>query len=464
VYSVRRQVPGVLQAGSDPLRLDPALVGTDVGEFTSRLAEGDLGAAVAVYGGPFLDGFFLTGAPEFERWADRQRARLAGEHARALRTLAKQAVGQGHDTAEIDIRRKLAAADPLDEQAAADLIRALAAAGDWSGAARTAQDYGARSRAELPGEPTVDLVALVERLRRERRSGSEPGTHRYVVERELGRGATATVYLARDRRFERPVALKVLRPDVASATDVGRFRREIAILARLYHPHILQLFDAGVLEPGNGPAGLYYVMPYVRGESVRQRLGREAQFPIADAVRIAADVADALAYAHGQGVIHRDIRPENILLDSGHALVADFGIAGVLETAGGPRLSATGVVLGVPAYCSPEQARGDRHLDGRSDIYSLGCVLYEMLGGEPPFTGATAAAVLARQIGDAVPPLLTIRPDLSSGLDGVVRRALAKRPEERFSTAAELVVALGSYRPTGPGGATGTASRPPGRG
>ena len=218
VYSVRRQVPGVLQAGSDPLRLDPAVVGTDVGEFTSRLAEGDLGAAVALYGGPFLDGFFLTGAPEFERWAERERARLAGEHARALRALAKQAVGQGQDTAEIDIRRKLAAADPLDEQAAADLIRALAAAGDWTGAARAARDYGARFRAELPGEPTVDLVALVERLRRERRPGSEPGTHRYVVERELGRGATATVYLARDRRFERPVALKLLRPDVASAT------------------------------------------------------------------------------------------------------------------------------------------------------------------------------------------------------------------------------------------------------
>jgi serine/threonine protein kinase len=180
------------------------------------------------------------------------------------------------------------------------------------------------------------------------------------------------------------VALKVLRPEVASATDEGRFRREIAILARLYHSHILQLFDAGVLEPGDGPAGLYYVMPYVRGESGRQRLRREAQFPIEDAVSIAAGVAEALGYA----------------------LVSDFGIAGVLETAGGPRLSATGVLLGVPAYSSPEQARGDRHIDARSDIYSLGCVLYEMLGAEPPFTGATAGAVLARQIGDADDPAI----------------------------------------------------------
>jgi serine/threonine-protein kinase len=166
------------------------------------------------------------------------------------------------------------------------------------------------------------------------------------------------------------------------------------------------------------------------------------QLPAAEATAIAADVADALAYAHGQGVIHRDIRPENILLESGHALVADFGIAGVLETAGGQRLSATGVVLGVPAYSSPEQARGDKHLDGRSDIYSLGCVLYEMLGGEPPFTGATSAAVLARQIGDVLPPLLTLCPDLPAALDRAVRRALAKRPEERYPTAAEFAVAL----------------------
>ncbi|HEX3274176.1 MAG TPA: protein kinase [Gemmatimonadales bacterium] len=442
VYSLRRQLPAGVLAGTDPIRIDPGLLSTDVGDFTARLAEGDAEAAAALYRGPFLDGFFLTGAPEFERWAERERDRLAGEHARALRALAKQAEGRGQDTAEIDIRRRLAAADPLDERAAADLIRALAASGDWAAASRAARDYRARIRAELPGEPTEDLEAMVEGLRRERRSGTEAAGRRYLVERELGRGTAATVYLARDRRFDRPVALKVLRPDVASATDAQRFRREIAILARLYHPHILQLYDAGVLEPGGTPHGLYYVMPYVRGESVRQRLQREVQLPAAEATAIAADVADALAYAHGQGVIHRDIRPENILLESGHAQVADFGIAGVLETAGGQRLSATGVVLGVPAYSSPEQARGDKHLDGRSDIYSLGCVLYEMLGGEPPFTGATSAAVLARQIGDVLPPLLTLCPDLPAALDRAVRRALAKRPEERYPTAAEFAVAL----------------------
>ena len=446
LYSTRRQLPAGMLVGTDPLRVDPALVSTDVAEFAARLAAGDLQGAVALYAGPFLDGFFLDDAPEFERWVERERERLAAEHARALRALAEQAEAEGRQTAEIETRRVLAAANPLDERVATDLVRALAATGDLVGAARVARDYAVRVRAELPGEPVPNLEAMVERLRREREPewarSTEPG--RYAIERELGRGAAATVYLARDRRFDRPVALKLLRPEIATATDARRFRREIAILARLYHPHILQLYDSGALtaEHGGGLAGLYYVMPYVRGESLRQRLQREMQLSLSDAMRIACDVAEALTYAHAQGVVHRDIRPENILLEAGHALVADFGIASVLELAGGERLSASGIVLSEPAYTSPELARGERDFDGRSDIYSLGCVLYEMLGGEPPFTGATQAAVLARQLAGAVPPLRTIRPEISAGLERAVTRALAKRPEERFATAAEFAAAL----------------------
>jgi serine/threonine-protein kinase len=211
----------------------------------------------------------------------------------------------------------------------------------------------------------------------------------------------------------------------------------------------LQLYDSGVMPPGPGPAGLFYVMPYVRGESLRQRLGREVQLPIEDAVAIARTVADALAYAHAQGVIHRDVRPKNILLEAGHALVADFGIAAVLEAAGGERLSAAGIVLGVPEYSSPEQGAGGSALDGRTDIYSLGCVLYEMLTGDPPFTGATRAAVLARHRSDPPSPLRTVRPDVPPGVERAVLRALAKRPEERFLTAAEFAAALGrDFRPT----------------
>jgi serine/threonine-protein kinase len=196
------------------------------------------------------------------------------------------------------------------------------------------------------------------------------------------------------------------------------------------------------MPPGAKHAGLFYVMPYIRGESLRQRLQREIQLPVDEAVRIAIDVAEALGYAHGQGVIHRDIRPENILLESGHALVADFGIAGVLEGAGGDRLSASGILLGMPAYASPEQARGSTSIDGRSDIYSLGCVLYEMLAGEPPFRGATRGAVLAQQLADLVPPLRTVCPDVPLAVEQVVLRALAKHPEERYPTAGDLAAGL----------------------
>jgi len=455
LYSLRRQLPVSVFLGSDPLRLDSAAVQTDLAEFAGRLAAGDLAGAVALYQGPFLDGFYLSGAPEFERWVERERERLAATHAGALRALAGEAEAQGRHTAEIDFWRQLAAADPLGERAAADLVRAMAATEDWAAASRVAREYAARMREELPGVPVRDLEAMVERLRGERRlearalpagptAEASGGAPRYLVERELGRGPAAIVYLARDRHSDRAVALKLLRPEVATATDARRFRREIAILGRLYHPHILQLYDSGVMPPGAEPAGMFYVMPYIRGESLRQRLLRDGQLPVGEAIRIASDVAEALAYAHGQGVIHRDIRPDNILLESGHALVADFGIAGVLESGAGDRLSASGIVLALPGYMSPEQARGSRALDGRSDIYSLGCVLYEMLGGESPFTGATPTAVLARQMSDTVPPLITVCPEVPPAIERAVLRALAKEPEQRYPTAGEFAAALRS--------------------
>jgi serine/threonine-protein kinase len=448
LYFLRRQLPVSPVAGVDPLRLDGAVVGADVAEFSACLAAGDAAAAVALYRGPFLDGFFVAGASEFERWAERERSRLAAEYSRALRDLAGQAEVLGRRTAEIDYWRRLTESGPLSGRAAADLVRALATAGDWAGALRGAREYAARVREELPDAPEIDLEGMLARLREERLAVERPpamveGRERYQIERELGRGPVATVYLARDRRFDRLVALKLLRPAVATATDARRFRREIAVLARLYHPHILQLYDSGVRNSVEGPAGLYYVMPYVRGQTLRQRLRREVQLPVAEAVTLARDVAEALAYAHGQGVVHRDIRPENILLEAGHALVADFGIAGVLESAGGEQVSLSGAVLGVPGYVSPEQAAGTRGVDGRSDLYSLGVVLYEMLAGEPPFTGGTRRAVAARQAGGQVPSLRTVRPDVPESLERVILTALAPRPEDRFSGAEAFVLALG---------------------
>ena len=247
----------------------------------------------------------------------------------------------------------------------------------------------------------------------------------------------ATVYLAQDIRYSRPVAVKVLHPELAPALGPERFLREIAVAARLQHSHLLPLYDSGA-------AGdlLYYVMPYVPGESLRKRLSREGQLPLDDALRIAGQVASGLAYAHEQGVVHRDIKPENILLQGDQAVLADFGIACALSAAGGERLTATGVTLGTPTYMSPEQAGEDRHLDGRSDIYSLGCVLYEMLVGEPPFTGPTARAVMARHALDPVPSIRTVRGTVPEAVERVVVQALAKVPADRHATARQLAEAL----------------------
>ena len=260
---------------------------------------------------------------------------------------------------------------------------------------------------------------------------------RYRLERELGHGGMATVYLAQDLKHDRAVALKVLKPELAHALGPERFLREIQVTAQLDHPHILPLLDSG-----DAGGFLYYVMPYVQGETLRTRLTREKQLPLDDALQIAAEVADALNYAHGQGIVHRDIKPENLLLAGRHVRVADFGIARAVTAAGGDSLTATGVAIGTPAYMSPEQAGGSKDVDGRSDLYSLGCVLYEMLAGHPPFTGGTAHEILARHSMDAVPSLAAARPTVPEGLERAIATALAKVPADRFSTAAQFADAL----------------------
>jgi len=260
---------------------------------------------------------------------------------------------------------------------------------------------------------------------------------RYRLERELGHGGMATVYLAQDLRHDRAVALKVLKPELAHALGPERFLREIQVTAQLDHPHILPLLDSG-----DAGGFLYYVMPYVQGETLRTRLTREKQLPLDDAFQIAAEVADALNYAHGQGIVHRDIKPENLLLAGRHVRVADFGIARAVTAAGGDSLTATGVAIGTPVYMSPEQAGGSKDVDGRSDLYSLGCVLYEMLAGHPPFTGGTAHEILARHSMDAVPSLAAARPTVPEGLERAIATALAKVPADRFSTAAQFADAL----------------------
>jgi Tol biopolymer transport system component len=263
--------------------------------------------------------------------------------------------------------------------------------------------------------------------------------NRYRIERELGAGGMATVWLAHDERHGRRVALKVLRPELAAVIGAERFLNEIRTTANLQHPHILPLHDSGTVD-----GTVFYVMPFVEGESLRDRLNREKQLPVEDAIRITREVASALDYAHRRNVIHRDIKPENILLHDGAAMVADFGIALAVSSAGGAtRMTETGMSLGTPHYMSPEQAMGERDLTARSDVYALGCVLYEMLVGEPPFTGPTPQAIVARVLTDAPRSLRVQRQTIPAHVEAAVHRALQKLPADRFGSAAELSTALG---------------------
>ena len=278
---------------------------------------------------------------------------------------------------------------------------------------------------------------------------------RYRLERELGQGGMATVYLAEDIRHRRQVAIKVLRPDLTAALGPDRFTQEIEIAARLQHPHILGVFDSGSAD-----GFLYYVMPYVEGESLRERLSRQGELPAHEAVRLLSEIADALGYAHSRGVVHRDIKPENVMLSGRHALVMDFGVAkAVNEASGQNRLTTLGVALGTPAYMAPEQASADPHLDHRVDIYALGVMGYELLAGRPPFTGASPQQVLAAHVMQAPELLSSHRPSLSPALTGVIMKALEKRPADRWQSAEEMLAHLEPLA-TPSGGMTPTSTAP----
>ena len=262
-------------------------------------------------------------------------------------------------------------------------------------------------------------------------------TDRYQIDREIGRGGMATVFLARDVKHDRQVALKVLDPELGAVLGAERFLSEIKVTANLQHPNLLPLFDSG--EAGGL---LFYVMPYVEGETLRARLEREKQLPVDEAIRISVAVANALEYAHSQGVIHRDLKPENILMQAGQPVIADFGIALAVSKAGGARITQTGLSLGTPQYMSPEQATGDRVIDGRSDIYSLGAIAYELLTGEAPHTGTTAQAIIARLLTDRPRSIRSTRSAVPEYVEEAIEHALEKLPADRFATAREFAEAL----------------------
>ncbi len=280
---------------------------------------------------------------------------------------------------------------------------------------------------------------------------------RYRIEREIGEGGMATVFLAIDARHERRVAIKVLHPELSAMLGPDRFLSEIKLTASLQHPNILPLFDSGVAD-----GLLYYVMPFVEGETLRGRLERERQLPIADSVRLATEIADALQYAHERGIVHRDIKPENVLLQSGRAVVADFGIALAVQSAGGSRMTQTGMSLGTPQYMAPEQAMGERNVDARADLYALGAVTYEMLAGEPPFTGPTAQAIVAKVMTERSRPLRAVRDTVPESVERAVSVALEKLPADRFATANEFAAALTSMTTSAATRGIGTTTNPAG--
>jgi len=283
---------------------------------------------------------------------------------------------------------------------------------------------------ERPAVEAIGASSLASRL-------TNPLAERYAIDREIGRGGMATVYVARDLKHDRRVAIKVLREDLAAAVGAERFLAEIRVTASLVHPHILPLFDSGSAD-----GLLWYAMPFVEGETLRSYLAREGPLPIAEAVRLAREVADALDHAHLRGIVHRDVKPENVLLQDGHALVADFGIALALDQAGDERITRTGLTLGTPQYMAPEQAAGERVVDARVDVYALGAMLHEMLAGEPPLAAPTRQGVVRRMMHELPPALATRRPEVPSFINAAVQMALAKRPEHRFPSAAAFAAVL----------------------
>ncbi len=511
-----------LFGGTNEIRLNPERLSSDRAAFLSDLARGDREGAVGRYAGPFLDGFYLAEAPEFERWVETERASLAHDYVAAVQQLAAKAEASRDAAAAVKWWRKLVVIDPLNGTLTLGLIRALADAGDRAGAMRQAQVYQALVEEEFggPGDPAV--AALVEELRRpqaaplpapprralaeqlstaevvatamKRRrtsrssvpageaeapgpAASPPSARRrlsavqeglrlagYTVEREIGAGGMATVYLAQDLRHDRQVAIKILHEGLGASVGSERFLAEIKTTARLQHPHILPLLDSRRVGSPNDPGGLlFYVMPYVQGESLRDRLTREKQLPIDEAVRLTREIADALGYAHQQGIVHRDIKPENILLQGGHALVADFGIALAVQSAGGERLTRAGLSLGTPEYMAPEQASASARIDRRADIYALGVVAYEMLTGDPPFTGSTLQAIVAKVMHERPVAPRTVRDTVPEGVESAVLTALAKLPADRFTEAGDFARALAEAATTSSGARPAVGRQRPGR-
>jgi DNA-binding SARP family transcriptional activator/tRNA A-37 threonylcarbamoyl transferase component Bud32 len=474
----------IVSRGADELGMSTAVLWSDVVAFRDARDAGRHADALELYRGDFLQGFFSGRDAGFEDWGERERARLRAHAAQSARALAEVSEGQQHFTTAVASARRAVELSIVDERVVRELLALLDRLGDRAGAIAAYDDFARRLSAEYGAEPAAETRSLIDRIRA-RPALAPPARHEppprmeyrpesqaapsplasesasedligadlngWRIEREIGRGGTATVYVARDAKHGRNVALKALKIELGRSIGVERFLREIQIMAQLAHPHILPLIDSG---SANGV--LYFVTPYVAGESLRARLVRERRLPIADALTITREVASGLDYAHRHGVVHRDVKPENILLQDGQALVADFGVARAVRLAAGPALSA-GWVPGTPSYMSPEQAAGET-VDARSDVYALGVLLYEMLTGQPPHIAVDAITLIAKLQAEPVAPVRSMRPDVTPRVSQALDRALAKVPDGRFPSMDAFSRALTDESP-----ATGDDSRKTGR-
>jgi serine/threonine protein kinase/DNA-binding SARP family transcriptional activator/Tol biopolymer transport system component len=474
VHFLRHEIgaEALVSRNGDGIEVDPTRLWCDVAAFQSAVKAGDSAQALELYAGDLLPSFYVDDAPAFDEWMEQERTRLRLAAAGAARTLATAREHEGKATIAISLARRAAALSDLDERMVRHLLALLDRLGDRAGALEVYDRFAHRLRDEFDAEPAVETKRLMAEIRVRHDESPlhgrdvatldirptttahfTPNSERalfealrargYHIERELGHGAAATVYLARDAKHDRPVALKLLSPEIGGLRHRERFFTEIRVTAQLQHPNILPVFDSGDVQ-----GVLFYVMPFVDGESLRSRLAKGGALSVPETVSLLRDVAKALAYAHERGVVHRDIKPDNVLLTAGTAIVADFGIAKAIAAAqghsgvDGETPTHVSMSLGTPAYMAPEQAAADPKTDHRADIYAWGCTAYEMLAGRPPFAATSPQRLLAAHLSDAPTPLGELRHDAPTALCRLVMQCLEKDPGVRPKSAAQLVQAL----------------------